>query len=313
MFQAQPGAHQVGVRLLARQVVGLEVMRQMRIAARVPGLVDAVDDAGQPTLGRDPAGQPVQAGAERLGGDLARVGRADRGHVVGVEQAGLEERHPVVELDAVDVESALGNAEQRHAFAVAQTLVGNVVDGQNGRHARALPAQIGRRQAARPVVHVQQVRLPAHAGAACGDLGGGEREAREPQVVVRPVVTLRTGVGAAGALIQRRLENQVQDQPVIGACLADAAGVDAGVARQMGHHGDVVRLGDDLGIGGEQHAHIDVAPAQRSRQSRRHVPNPPALAKSANSLVANRTFMWLRQVRLRLGCAVGLVKAILTD
>ena len=111
VLETQPGAHQFGVRLFAGQVIRLEVVREMRIAARVPRLVDAVDDAGQAPLGGDPPHQPLQAGAKGIGGDLARIGWTDGGHVVGIEQASLEERHAVVELDAVDVERAFGDAE----------------------------------------------------------------------------------------------------------------------------------------------------------------------------------------------------------
>ena len=64
MPQAQPGADQVGIRLLARQVVRLEMVRQMRVAARIPALVDAVDDARQAALGGD-AAWSARAGRHR--------------------------------------------------------------------------------------------------------------------------------------------------------------------------------------------------------------------------------------------------------
>ena len=99
-----------------------------------------------------PLVSPCRPAPRRLGGDLARIGRTDGRYVVGIEQTGLEERHAVVELDAVDVERAFGNAENLHALPVEQTLVGDVVDGQDRRHARALPAQIGRRETAWPVI-----------------------------------------------------------------------------------------------------------------------------------------------------------------
>ena len=167
----------------------------------------------------------------------------------------------------------------RHAFPVAQTLVCNVVDGQDRRHPRALPAQIGRRETARPVVDVQHIGLPVHAGATGGDLGGGERQAREAQIVVGPVMALGAGIRASGALIERRLEHQIQDQAIVGSRLADAAGLDAGPAWQMRHHGDVARLGDHLRIGRQQHAHIDVAAAQRARQARRHLAQSTSLGE----------------------------------
>ena len=141
VLQTQPGAHQLGIRLLAGQVVRLEVVRQMRVAAWVPAFVDPIDNAGQPALNGNPACKAMEASAESLGGDLARIGRTDRRYVVGIEQTGLEERHAVVKFDAVYLERTVGDAECAHALTVAQALVCNVVDGEHGRHARALPAQ----------------------------------------------------------------------------------------------------------------------------------------------------------------------------
>ena len=174
---------------------------------------------------------------------------------------------------------AFGDAECRHTVPVAQTLIGDVVDGEDRRHVPALPAQIGRRQATRPVIHMQHIRLPTHAGAAGGDLGGGERQAREADVIVRPVMAFRPGIRTADTLIQRWRKHQVENQAISGACLADAAGSDAGAARQMCHHRDIARLGNHLGIGRQKHTDIDVATAQRARQSRRHLAQSPGLGK----------------------------------
>src|ERR1700733_2744047 len=143
----------------------------MWVAAWVPAFVDPVDYAGQPALNGDPACQAMEASAESLGGDLARIGRTDRRYVVSIEQTGLEERHAVVKLDAVHVKRILGDAERVHALAIAQALVCDVVDGEHGRHSRALPTQIRRRKTAWPVIHMQQIRLPVHPGTAGGDVG----------------------------------------------------------------------------------------------------------------------------------------------
>ena len=82
--QAQTGAHGFGVGPLAAQVVRIEVVRQVRIAARIPAFVDAVDDAGQFAPRGPPLHQAMQPAAGPRRGDLPRIARADRGHMVGI-------------------------------------------------------------------------------------------------------------------------------------------------------------------------------------------------------------------------------------
>ena len=80
-----------------------------------------------------------------------------------------------MELDAVDVERVVGNAQQLHAILVEHPLIGDVVDGQDRGHVDAAPAQVGGRQSAWPIVDVQHVRLPVHAGAAAGNFRRRQR------------------------------------------------------------------------------------------------------------------------------------------
>ena len=89
--QAEAGAHAIGVGLLAVQVVGVEMVLQVRIAAWIPGVVDAIDDAGQLALRCPVAHQPVQPGALSLSGDFRRIGWADGCDMAGIEAAGLQE------------------------------------------------------------------------------------------------------------------------------------------------------------------------------------------------------------------------------
>src|SRR5205823_11855650 len=94
--QAESRPHQIRDPSLAAEVAGFEAMREMRVAARIPALVDAVEDARQATFCSNALGEPVQPPAKRLGGDLARIGRADGRDMVGVVHAGLQERNPAV-------------------------------------------------------------------------------------------------------------------------------------------------------------------------------------------------------------------------
>ena len=85
---------------------------------------------------------------------------------------------------------------------VEHALVGDVVDGEDRRNRRSVPAQVGRREAPRPVVDVQHVGRPAKPATAFGQLRGGQREAGEAQVVVGPVAAVRTAIGRSAALVQ---------------------------------------------------------------------------------------------------------------
>ena len=62
--QAQAGAHHLGVGLLAVQVVRIEMVRQMRIAAWVPAFIDPVDDPRQLAFRRP--GSPSGRAGRRL-------------------------------------------------------------------------------------------------------------------------------------------------------------------------------------------------------------------------------------------------------
>ena len=134
--------------------------------------------------------------------------------MVGVVHARLQERNPAVKLHARNVEGVLGDAEQVPALPVEYALVRDVVDREDRRHARPVPAQIGGCEPSRPVVDVQQVRRPGESAAAFGELSRSKRESREAQVVVRPVESLRTAIRGSRALIKRWREHQVHDQTV---------------------------------------------------------------------------------------------------
>ena len=214
--------------LLAVQVVGVEMMRQMRIAAGIPALIDPVDDTRKlapATLGFH---QPMQSRALAFGGDFRRIGRADGGDMAGVEAARLEKRDPAVELHPIDVESGVRDAKRMALAGVEIALVGDVVDGQHGGDVGAVPAHVGWRQPARPVVGVDDVRGPAQTAPPGGDVGRGEGQAGETQVVILPVGALGRAIGGSASIEQRRRGDQIQDHAVGQARVSDAGARNAG-------------------------------------------------------------------------------------
>ncbi|CTP90615.1 hypothetical protein XTPLMG728_2634 [Xanthomonas translucens pv. poae] len=210
----------------------------------------------------------VQAAALRRPGDLRGVADADRVDVVGVDDAGAQERHLPVELQVL--QAVVGDAQHAGHRVREQALVGQVVDGQQAWRAPAGPAHVGGGQRARPVVEVQQVRMPVQPGAAAGDLRGGVRQRGEAQRVVFPVAALAGHVRRTLALEQLRAQQHVHAQAI------GAVGAAHGAGRQAGMGGD---LADDLQrpglaqhrrVAGDQHADVAAA-AQRARQRRGHV------------------------------------------
>ena len=129
--QAELLADVVGIRLLAFPVAGAEGLRQMRAGAGIPAFVDAVQDAGQLRGVRAALQQAFEPAAELARRDLLRIGGADGGQVRGVDEAALEERHLVVELEPVDVEGTFGRADPAQRVPREQALIGEVVDGQD--------------------------------------------------------------------------------------------------------------------------------------------------------------------------------------
>ena len=96
----QRHASRRGLQVLAQQEIALElglvreflrpeVDRQVRVVPRIPFLViDAIEDAVHRMAARRQRLLHAHAVARR--GDLARVGGADRGHAIGVQDAVLE-------------------------------------------------------------------------------------------------------------------------------------------------------------------------------------------------------------------------------
>src|SRR5258708_40134085 len=109
------------------------------------------------------------------------------------------------------------------------------MDGQDGRHAGAVPSEIGGRQSARPVIHMQEVRDPAKSRMPAGKLGGSKRKPGEAQVVVRPVEALRAAIGTPRALIERWRQDDVDDETVRRLDFTDLTWLDSPPAGQLRH------------------------------------------------------------------------------
>lgn len=167
----------------------------MRVAGGVPAFVDAVGDAAEQALLGLAGEEPVEPAAEGRGGDFLGIGGADGGDVAGVGHACLEERQLAVELHAFLLQGVFGDAQLRAAGQADHALVRQVVDGEQGRRALPAPVHIGRRQPGGPVMGVHQIRAPVDLRQVGGDVGGGQAQAGEADMVVRPVAAV---VGAVG-------------------------------------------------------------------------------------------------------------------
>ena len=81
------------------------------MSVRTPSFVKSVEDAGQPSLIRSCSQKPVQAASQLQRRDFSCIRRADRRHMRGIEDAGLEKRQLAVELHAIDLERAGWDSE----------------------------------------------------------------------------------------------------------------------------------------------------------------------------------------------------------
>lgn len=187
---------------LAFQIVGVVAGTQPRVVGRIPNLVvHPVEDAAQPALPLPFLQQPLHAIAELRPGDLARIGRADGGHVVGIKQPGLEERHLAVELQAINVVKRRRQPQLGHVMGREQPLIGQVVHREYRARRVAVGGQIGAGQAGVPVVSVHQLRSPV-AIQPLGQLAGHPAQQRKAAVVI--------GVGIHGLIVVRATRPVIQ-------------------------------------------------------------------------------------------------------
>src|SRR6185295_15726476 len=96
-----------------------------------PAFVDAVQNAGQLRRVRAALQQAFKSAAEFARRDFPRIGRADGGQVRGVDEATLEERNVIVELQSINVEGAFRRPDPAQRGRREQSLIGEVVDSQD--------------------------------------------------------------------------------------------------------------------------------------------------------------------------------------
>ncbi|MNM77276.1 hypothetical protein D3C81_891230 [compost metagenome] len=254
--QAVALLHVLGIASLAGHARDVEPILQMRIAAGVPAVVDAMGNAAEPPFIAPPGEDSLHAAAECFAGDFPGVGFADRGDVAGVADTGLEERQPAVELHAFRQPGLFRQAEFGGAAQRAGSLVAQVMDGQHAGRRLPAPGHVGRRQGCRPVVGVKQVRAPVETGHAGGDIGGGQAQAGEADVIVRPFLAMLVAIGRTGPVVEFGADQHVDPQAVLQLYLTDIAGGDGGHARQTPHHAAGDGALEHLRIGGQQDADI---------------------------------------------------------
>ena len=142
------------------QIVGIVMRGNMRIGTRIPRLlVDTIQDAAEVIAPRGE--QALQPHAQRGMLNFFGVGRAHAGDAVGIKQPGLEERHAAVIFKAVDLKTFRRQPKPGQAFRWKNTLERQIMDGNEaGWFAARHEMQVGRRQAALPIVTVDDIRAP---------------------------------------------------------------------------------------------------------------------------------------------------------
>ena len=225
--------------------------------------------------------EALQAGARLWAlDDLARIGRAHGGELVGEHQARLHEVQLVVELERVGMEQIAGQGEIAHRLPGEHALVGEVVDGEHAarlerrRPPRPAPLQDERCQGRLPVVRVHAVGQEVDL---LGRLEGTGAEQGEPLVVVAVVLaalavqllSVVPGVGEEDVAqpFGRNMDVHVRAGVQAGKLHFHAA---AGVAQ-------AVRLRVDLDVLRQHDEDVVPASRQRPRQRADHVAQPARL------------------------------------
>ncbi len=169
---------------LALQVLGVKVRRHIGIRRRIPCLgVDAVQDARIAV----PASEqhPLEAGAKPGVLRFPGVRRAHRGQVVAVDQPGFQETEPPIELPRFEREHVPRQAETGNNLPGKESLVGEVVNGEDAagvaepREAGGVHLEQRRREPRLPVVRVDDVPR-RFAGVVLGELERRDRKHAEP-------------------------------------------------------------------------------------------------------------------------------------
>ncbi len=149
-----------------------------------------------------------------------------------------------------------GDAQLRAGGQADDALVRQVVNGKQGRGALPAPVHIGRRQPGWPVVGMDQVRAPVDLRKVGGDVGRGQAQAGEANVVVGPVATVVGTVGGAFAGKEFRADQDVDHQAVGHVHAPDLAGRQRCVAAQFADDVDRIAAVHHLRITGDQHPDI---------------------------------------------------------
>ena len=185
-----------------------------------------------------------------------------------VDDAALEEGQLVVKFQPVDMEGVLRRADPAQRLLREQALIGQIVDGQDGRDLDRVPGEVGRHQRGLPVIGVNQIGCPILVQCACRELGGGGGKPPEADIVVGPVPAGRIAIGVAGTVVKLRTEQDVNRQPVLGRGQPERTGRHIRQCRTVANDLNMQELLDDIAISREQDP--DVAPrAQSAGQGRR--------------------------------------------
>jgi hypothetical protein len=139
---------------------------------------------------------------------------------------------------------------------------------------------------------MHQVRAPVDLCQVGGDVGGGQAQAGEADMVVRPVAAVVGAVRRAFALVQLGADQHINDQAVGQVHAPDLAGWQRGVATQLTDDMNRVVAVHHLRVAGDQHPHI-VQMRHGAGQGGRHVAQAAGFHQIGNSEVTNRTFLRL--------------------
>ena len=270
---------------LACGVLHIEAVGQLHVGRRIPDCrVDRVQDAGEHAGAT--AQQAIEAAALLGRLDFARVGRADRGELVGVVKAGFHERQLAVVFEPIDAKGRVGQAQVGKIPGWKNALVGQVVHREHAADAaspgRLCKCQVGRRQRGVPVVCVHHFGLPLRIES-LRQPGRCPSQQGKAAMVVAVGLTMVVFIRIARPVVERGRVDHIGVQGVVGwhprdrQATAKQAGAIAPGRTEFGHRHQPGEARNDRRKPWQQHPDIFTGCSQRRRQRACNISQPARL------------------------------------
>ena len=271
-LKSQLSAQRLAASRFALQPLQVITLTDGGVSGRIPDLrVNAIQDAADMVAAT--AHHAVEAAAEFMGGDLARVALADGGDLVGVLQARLHEAELAVEFQPRSRQQFRRQAQHRPVAHRKEALEGEVVYCEDRARPRwRVVGHVGASQRGMPVVRMHDVGRPGGVGVVGGQVRRDPAEQGKTLQVVGPLFALVVLIRAAVAPVEIRRVDDVHGQMGLRHARQQQPHAHGTETRaDVDHHARRLHGVQHRRQAGQQQPHISALPGQCHWQGRHHV------------------------------------------